>query len=162
MSDHVLNDDPFAIIIICVVYRVFQKDRPKRFQVSLLGGQKLPRGQKTAEQMSVLSVPKMSASRHGQGGGSHGLAERSPRPVAVKTKVSARVASEPARVAHYGTSPCPRGHESGFFVVGLFTSNATLTYNIISFTSIYFYFFLYSSDSFIVLLYSIYYIRCLP
>lgn len=90
--------------------RFFQKNRAKGLQVRVPRGQELSRGQASAEQMPVLSVPEVPASGHGQGGGAHRLAERSPRPFAVQAQVSARVAAQPARVADHSVGPSPRGH----------------------------------------------------
>lgn len=73
-------------------------------------GQELSRGQAQAEQMSVLPVPEVPASGHGQGGGAHRLTERSPWPFTVQAQVSARVAAQSARVADHRVGPSPRGH----------------------------------------------------
>jgi len=94
-----------------MLYRIFQKDRAKGFQVRLPGREKLPRGQTPAKQVPVLPVSEMSSSGNGERSGTHGFAKRSPRQTTVQTKNPVRViTAQSACIANHITRPGSRRH----------------------------------------------------
>jgi len=74
----------------------------------------------------VLPISEVPAGGHGEGGGANRLAEGPPRPVAVQAQVAARVAAQPAGVAHHSARPGPRRHQSGLLVAGLLAGDKRL------------------------------------
>jgi len=107
----------------CISCRIFQADRAERLQVRLFGRQELSGGQAPTEPVPVLPISEVPTGGHGEGGGANRLAEGPPRTVAVQAQVAARVAAQPAGVAHHSTRPGPRRHQSGLLVAGLLSGD---------------------------------------
>lgn len=83
------------------------------------GGQGVPSGQAAPQSVSVLSLPEVPRGRHGEGGGAHRLAKRTPRTIAVEAQISAGIPSKSPRVHDHGPCAGPRRLYAGHIQPGV-------------------------------------------